>query len=353
MKIENIQTPALILDKKILLENIKAMNSLLEGSNMKLRPHYKSHKCDYLAHLQIQNGAKGMTCAKLSEAIDLADSGIEDILIANQIVDPKKIRRLADLAGDCRLTVCVDDADNIKMLSEAATASGNTIHCLIEYEVGMQRCGVSSKEEVLKLAELIEKSENLVFDGLQVYAGHISHVENLAEREEATLNNYTKIKDVISFLNKHNISVNIVSGGSTGTAQVKVKDGIYNELQAGSYLFMDATYKNLNLPFENSLFILSTVVSKKNGLTVVDSGVKTCGVDQGMPEIVGNEAELIVASEEHFQLHNLKKPLEIGEKVKLIPGHCCSTVNLFDKIYLVDGDTVVDRILITAKGIGR
>ena len=353
MKIENIQTPALILDKKILLENIKAMNSLLEGSNMKLRPHYKSHKCDYLAHLQIQNGAKGMTCAKLSEAIDLADSGIEDILIANQIVDPKKIRRLADLAGDCRLTVCVDDADNIKILSEAATASGNTIHCLIEYEVGMQRCGVSSKEEVLKLAELIEKSENLVFDGLQVYAGHISHVENLAEREEATLNNYTKIKDVISFLNKHNISVNIVSGGSTGTAQVKVKDGIYNELQAGSYLFMDATYKNLNLPFENSLFILSTVVSKKNGLTVVDSGVKTCGVDQGMPEIVGNEAELIVASEEHFQLHNLKKPLEIGEKVKLIPGHCCSTVNLFDKIYLVDGDTVVDRILITAKGIGR
>lgn len=353
MKIENIQTPALILDKKILLENIKAMNSLLEGSNMKLRPHYKSHKCDYLAHLQIQNGAKGMTCAKLSEAIDLADSGIEDILIANQIVDPKKIRRLADLAGDCRLTVCVDDADNIKMLSEAATASGNTIHCLIEYEVGMQRCGVSSKEEVLKLAELIEKSENLVFDGLQVYAGHISHVENLAEREEATLNNYTKIKDVISFLNKHNISVNIVSGGSTGTAQVKVKDGIYNELQAGSYLFMDATYKNLNLPFENSLFILSTVVSKKNGLTVVDSGVKTCGVDQGMPEIVGNEAELIVASEEHFQLHNLKKPLEIGEKVKLIPGHCCSTVNLFDKIYLVDGDTVVDRIIITAKGIGR
>ena len=353
MKIENIQTPALILDKKILLKNIKAMNSLLEGSDMKLRPHYKSHKCDYLAHLQIQNGAKGMTCAKLSEAIDLADSGIEDILIANQIVDPKKIRRLADLAGDCRLTVCVDDADNIKMLSEAATASGNTIHCLIEYEVGMQRCGVSSKEEVLKLAELIEKSKNLVFDGLQVYAGHISHVENLAEREEATLNNYTKIKDVISFLNKHNISVDIVSGGSTGTAQVKVKDGIYNELQAGSYLFMDATYKNLNLPFENSLFILSTVVSKKNGLTVVDSGVKTCGVDQGMPEIMGNEAELIVASEEHFQLHNLKKPLEIGEKVKLIPGHCCSTVNLFDKIYLVDGDTVVDRILITAKGIGR
>ena len=133
MKIENIQTPALILDKKIFFENINAMKELLKGSNLKLRPHYKSHKCDYIAHLQIENGAKGMTCSKLTEAIDLADSGIEDILIANQIVDAKKIRRLADLAGDCRLTVCVDDEDNIKMLSEAAKISGNTIYCLIEF----------------------------------------------------------------------------------------------------------------------------------------------------------------------------------------------------------------------------
>ena len=148
---------------KILFENIQAMNTLLEGKNVKLRPHYKSHKCDYLAHLQIQNGAKGMTCAKLSEAIDLADTGIEDILIANQIVDAKKIRRLADLAGDCRLTVCVDDIDNIKMLSDAAVIAGNTIYCLVEYEIGMKRCGVTSKEEVLELAELIGKSKNLSF----------------------------------------------------------------------------------------------------------------------------------------------------------------------------------------------
>ena len=353
MKIENIQTPALILDKRILFENIEAMNELLKRSDMRLRPHYKSHKCDYLAHLQIQNGAKGMTCAKLSEAVDLVDSGIEDILIANQIVDPKKIRRLADLAGDCRLTVCVDDVNNIKMLSDAAVTAGNSIYCLVEYEVGMQRCGVSSKEEVLQLAELIEESENLIFDGLQVYAGHISHIEDLTERKEATLNNYRKIDGVIKFLNEHNIAVNVVSGGSTGTSEIKVTEGLYNELQAGSYLFMDATYKNLNLPFKNSLFILSTVVSKRNGLTVIDSGVKTCGIDQGMPEVVDNKADLIVASEEHFQLHGLEKNLDVGEKVKLIPGHCCSTVNLYDKIYLIDGDKVVDRILITAKGIGK
>lgn len=223
----------------------------------------------------------------------------------------------------------------------------------MEFEIGMQRCGVSSKQEVLQLAELIEKSNNLVFDGLQVYAGHISHIEDLTERKDATLNNYKKINDAISFLNDNNIAVNVISGGSTGTSEIKVKEGLYNELQAGSYLFMDATYKNLNLPFKNSLFILSTVVSKRNGLTVIDAGVKTCGIDQGMPEVVDNKVEFIVASEEHFQLHGLEKNLEVGEKVKLIPGHCYSTVNLHDKIYLVDGDKVVDRILITAKGIGR
>lgn len=353
MKIKDIQTPALILDKKILNENIATMNGILKGSNLKLRPHYKSHKCDYLAHLQIQNGAKGLTCAKLSEALDLVDSGIEDILIANQIVDEKKIRRVADLAGDCRLTVCVDEADNVKKLSKAATDAGNTIHCLVEYEIGMQRCGVSTKEEVFALANLIENSGSLVFDGLQVYAGHISHVESLEKREEITLKNYAKIKEVIAYLKERNISVDIVSGGSTGTAQIKAKGGIYNELQAGSYLFMDATYKNLNLPFKNSLFVLSTVVSKSDRLTIVDAGVKTCGVDQGMPEILDNEAEETFASEEHFQFHKLKKPLNVGDKVKLVPGHCCSTVNLFDKIYLVDGDIVVDRILITAKGVGR
>ncbi len=353
MNIQNLETPALIVELKTLEENIAAMNSLLEGSNMKLRPHYKSHKCASLAQLQIKNGAKGMTCAKLSEAIDLADSGIDDILIANQITDSKKIRRLTDLALCCRLTVCVDDMDNVKELSKAAVNSGSTVHCLVEYEIGMQRCGVTEKEQVLALAKEIINSENLVFDGLQVYAGHISHIVDLDERNSLTKANYDKIKALVEYLKQNGVSVDIISGGSTGTAQIKVREGLYNELQAGSYMFMDSTYKDLNLPFKNSLFVLSTVVSSRDGLTVVDSGVKTCGVDQGMPEIVGNKAEMIVASEEHFQLHGLEKPVKKGDKVKLVPGHCCSTVNLHDKIYVVDGDKVVDRILITARGIGR
>ena len=198
MHINNIETPALILDKKTLLENIKAMNEIIDSTGVSLRPHYKSHKCSALAHLQIDSGAKGMTCAKLSEAIDLCDCGIEDILIANQITDVKKIRRLADLAGDCHLTVCVDDIENINNLSIAAKNSGNTIYCLVEYEIGMKRCGVETKEEVLALAKEIEAKDNLVFAGIQAYAGHISHMIDLDERKNKTQENHQKIKELIS-----------------------------------------------------------------------------------------------------------------------------------------------------------
>lgn len=353
MKVSGLSTPALVLDVNVFKENAQAMEKLLEKSTLKLRPHYKSHKCASIAKWQVENGAIGMTCAKLSEAEDLCDAGIEDILIANQIVDDKKIRRLADLANNCHLTVCVDNIENINALSLAAKNSNSTIYCLVEYDIGMNRCGVIEKEEVLALAKHISKSDNLVFEGIQAYAGHISHVEDIPLRKEMTKANYDKLKKLLSYLKENGVLVKTVSGGSTGTAEIKATEGLYTELQAGSYLFMDATYRNLSLPFKNSLFILTTVVSKRDGLTVVDAGVKTCGIDQGMPALKDGTAEEIVASEEHFQLHSCTNTANVGEKMFLVPAHCCSTVNLHDKIYLVDNDKVINRILITAKGIGR
>ncbi len=353
MNINRLETPALILDSKKFNHNIQAMKKILDGSSLELRPHFKSHKCAEIAHLQIKNGAKGMTCAKLSEAVELVDCGIEDILIANQITDSRKIRRLADLAGDCHLTVCVDSVHNIKELGVAAKNAGTIIHCFIEYEIGMKRCGVTTKEEVLKLAETILKEDNLTFDGIQAYAGHISHIENTDERKAMTEENSRRICELLDFLKSQGITVGTVSGGSTGTSQIKAAEGLYTELQAGSYLFMDSTYKELDLPFENSLFVLSTVVSKRDGLAVVDAGIKTCGVDQGMPAILNNKAEKIVDSEEHFQLHGLINDVNVGDKLFLIPGHCCSTINLYDRIYVIDDGKVVDRILVTGRGYGK
>lgn len=353
MHIDRLETPSLIVEEKTLYRNIETMKNLLAGTGLTLRPHYKSHKCTALARMQIQNGAKGMTCAKLSEALDLADCGIEDILIANQIVDPRKIDRVAQLAGDCRLTICVDDVANADALAQAAQYAGTTIHCLVEYDIGMQRCGVTEPRQVLELAERIGSYSHLTFDGVQAYAGHISHVVDRAERQQMTMENYAELKLLLQLLADSGMPASIVSGGSTGTAQIKVAEGLYNELQAGSYLFMDSTYGTLGLPFENSMFVLSTVVSRRDDLTVVDAGVKTCGVDQGMPSVCGGSVREIVASEEHFQLHGLSFPAAVGDRVLLIPGHCCSTVNLHDRIYIVDDGRVVDRLAITARGCGK
>ena len=353
MYIKDIPTPALILDKTAFEENLKAMEDLLKGSSLGLRPHYKSHKCAQIAKKQMEQCAVGMTCAKLSEAEDLVDSGIENILIANQIVQPEKLLRLAVLAGKCRLTVCVDYKDNIDGLAKAAQAAGTTIHCLVEFEIGMERCGVTEPGQVLELAQYIMNQKGLSFEGIQAYAGHISHMESQAQRESLTAANCKKVAGLVSYLNENGVPVNTVSGGSTGTAQIKARQNLYTELQAGSYIFMDAAYDKLATPFKNALFLLTTVVSAKEGLAVVDSGVKTCGVDQGMPRFVGVETGQIVASEEHFQLHQPSRALKIGELLRMIPAHCCSTVNLHDRIYLVENDKVIDRLWITGRGYGE
>ncbi len=353
MKISDLQTPALVLDAAIVRKNSEAMKRLLKDSSLRLRPHYKSHKCAAIAAWQIREGAIGMTCAKLGEAEDLCDAGIEDILIANQIVSPDKVRSLATLAGKCRLTVCVDEIENVRALARAAREAGTVIRLLVEFDIGMERCGVKTKEEVLSLAREIQRHPSLVFEGLQAYAGHVSHMTSKEEREERTAENDRAIRELIAYLEDFGIEVHTVSGGSTGTASIKAAEGLYTELQAGSYLFMDATYAALDLPFEQSLFLLTTVVSKREGLTVVDAGVKTCGLDQGDPKPEKGTLERIVASEEHFQLHGYSGKETVGEKLLLVPAHCCSTVNLHDKIYLVEEDRVIARIPVTARVIGR
>ena len=350
MKRNDLPTPALVLDKKIFEANRRAMQELLCGRSLVLRPHYKSHKCAAIAKMQIADGAKGMTCAKLSEAEDLALAGIEDILIANQITDRTKLSRLAHLAGCCRLSVCVDCEENIDMLEAACAAANTKIYCLVEFEIGMERCGVLKEKDVLRLAKRISEKEHLAFAGIQAYAGHISHMENEDERRAKTQETATRLYSLLDALEDQGTKAEILSGGSTGTSAIKAEMGLYNELQAGSYLFMDATYRSLSLPFDNSLFLLTTVVSTNDRMTVVDAGVKSCGVDQGMPLPVGFTAEKIVASEEHFQIHHPSQKFKVGDKLLLLPAHCCSTVNLHEAIFLIDGDRIADRIPVTSRG---
>lgn len=351
MKAIQLETPALVLDLDALEENMCAMRRLLDGTGIALRPHYKSHKCTFLALKQIEAGAKGISCAKLGEAEDLVKAGVHDILIANQIVDPAKISRLAHLAKCCRLSVCVDDVENVRALSNSAAQAGATLYCLVEYEVGMRRCGVATKEEFLALARAVEAAQGLRFEGVQAYAGHLSHEADreIREREAAAVEE--RLCELIAFLGKNGVSVREVSGASTGTVAFKRRGSVYTEIQAGSYLFMDAAYARLDPGFHHSLYLYATVVSTAGGRVVTDAGMKSLATDQGAPVFEAYPDAAVSMSEEHSAFAaDPKKTCRIGDRLRAIPGHCCTTVNLHDRIHLMRDGTIIGCIPVTSRG---
>lgn len=350
MNIEQISTPALILDMDVFDKNCETMNSFLEGTHMRLRPHYKSTKCTAIAHMQMEKGAKGITCAKLSEAQDLVESGIENVLIANQVVDKEKISGLAALAKKCYLTVAVDHSENIDDLEQAAELQDSVIHCLVEYEIGMKRCGVDTPEAFYELAKKISLCKHLEFEGIQAYAGHLSHETSYEVREKESEGVEKRLREVYDYTVSRGIPVKEVSGASTGTVQFRKADSIYTEIQAGSYVFMDMAYGELGLKFENSLFVLATVISKSGDTTIVDAGRKSVSVDQATPEIKEFPGVGLKLSEEHSCTLKTGLDTKIGEKYRLIPGHCCTTMNLHDWIYLVRGGKVIDKVPVTSRG---
>ncbi len=354
MKLNQLETPVLILDEVKFNNNLKRMMELIDGSGMALRPHYKSHKSVEIARKQIAYGAKGITCAKLGEAEDLADAGIEDILIANQIVQPSKLARVAHLANRCKLTVCVDHEENIQALETAAAAANSLVHVYVEFDVGMKRCGVTSLESVATLAKCVMAQPHLSFDGIQAYAGQLSHEFDADKRKHESGVTDENLVILKKYLLDQGIPVKEVSGGSTGTALLKGNPKIYTELQAGTYIFMDASYAKMTLPFEHSLFVLSTVISTGPELVVTDAGVKSVGVDQGLPKFIGFSPEApINLSEEHGAIRVANHGKKLNDKVWYIPGHSCTTANLHDQIYLFQGDEVTGKIMITSRGKGR
>ena len=354
MDINQIETPALIIDYDVFKNNSDIMMSAINNSYAKLRPHFKSHKCSEIAKFQLKNGAIGVTCAKLSEVETLINAGVKcSILIANQIVQKSKLERLAKLSLHNDVIICVDNKENVLALEDALKTQGSKIGVLIEYEIGMKRCGVLTEEDFYDLYKVITTCPHLNFKGIQAYAGHNSHEVDKDKRLKIVEENNIKLTSLLNYLKKREVKIEIISGASTGTADTKMNQGIYSEIQAGSYLLLDNCYNIMGLKFANSLFVLTTIVSKKDNLVVVDAGVKTVGIDQGLPDVNDFCYSEIVASEEHFQIHNPSKTFNIVDTIKLIPGHCCSTMNLHDYVYLVSGDKVIDKLLIDGRGFGK
>ncbi len=343
-----IQTPALVLDMDVFEKNLKGLKNTCDTLGLAMRPHYKSAKATALAHREIEAGAVGMCCAKVSEAEDLVESGIEDVLIANQITDRAKIAKVASLAACCRLGVCVDRADNIADLEQAAAFQGSTIYCYVEYDVGMNRCGVYTPEEFYALVQQIETCPHLKFGGIQAYAGNIAHCEDYEERKASSMAVEERIRTLKDYLEAHGVKVDVVTGVSTGTIGLRGSDTVYTEVQCGSFIFMDAAYRAVGAEFDHALSVLATVMDSYSDHATTDVGIKAISTDQRPPFFLEYPDTNIRFSEEHCKLFTLDcKP---GQKLHMVPSHCCTTINLYDWLYLVRGGKVVDKVPVTGRG---
>jgi 3-hydroxy-D-aspartate aldolase len=335
-----VDTPALILDLDAYTRNLERMAALVGAAGLRFRPHAKTHKSPLIALEQIAHGAVGVCCQTVAEAEVLARGGVLDILIANEVVGEAKIARLASLARWTRISVCVDDARNIADLAAAAKALAATIEVLVEIEVGGGRCGVAPGEPARVLAEQVAKASNLRFGGLQAYHGNAQQIRDFKQRREAARHAAAMTTETVKLLSLAGLACKTVTGGGTGTLMHDIEAGVLTELQAGSYVFMDVDYGlNLDLEgafdkrFENSLFVLATVMSKtRPDKAVVDAGLKALAFDSGPPRVHGRDGVRYVSpSDEHGELALATKDAVIyGERLMLIPGHCDPTVNLHD-----------------------
>ena len=361
MPLEAVDTPALLLDLDAFERNVARLAQAVAGTPVRLRPHSKSHKCPVIALRQMASGAVGVCCQKVSEAEAMVFGGVPDVLVSNQIVGTPKIARLVALAKQARVAVCVDDPGNVMALNEAATSIGVRLPVLVEVNVGADRCGVEPGEPALTLAKQVAASSGLRFGGLQAYHGAAQHIRDYTRRKEAIDAAGEKTRRTVELLRRHGLTCEMVSGAGTGTYRFEAGTGIWNELQAGSYVFMDADYmKNLKpdgtpgSEFEHSLFVYASVMSRPTkDRALLDAGLKALSVDSGMPVVAGMpDVEYIRASDEHgkLTLHDPGRALPLGSKVRLIPGHCDPTVNLHDWYVCYRNDRVEALWPITARG---
>jgi 3-hydroxy-D-aspartate aldolase len=339
----DIQTPCLMLDLDALERNIVKMGDYAKAHGMRHRVHGKMHKSVDVAKLQERlGGSVGVCCQKVSEAEVFARGGIKDVLVSNQVRDPAKIDRLARLPNlGARTIVCVDDVANVADLSAAAVKHGTQLEVFVEIDCGAGRCGVKTPEEVVAIAKAVAAAPGLKFTGIQAYQGAMQHMDKYEDRKAKLDAAIAQVKACVDALNAAGLKPELVSGGGTGSYYFESNSGVYNELQCGSYAFMDADYGRIldkdgnridRGEWENALFILTSVMSHvKADKAIVDAGLKAQSVDSGLPVIFGrDDVKYIKCSDEHGVVEDPQGVLKVNDKLKLVPGHCDPTCNVHD-----------------------
>lgn len=339
MLVHDLPTPALIIDADVLEANLATMAAVRPGAAM--RPHVKAHKCTSLARRQRDHGHHAFTCATPREAIGMAAAGLgADLLIANEVLDTRRLTALAHLPDDVVVTVAVDSDATI----DAAALAGLR-HCVIDVDVGLPRCGCAPSEAG-RLAERARKL-GIQVRGVMGYEGHLMMVADRAQQREQVA------AAMALLLRAHrDAGGEIVSAGGTGTFDLHHHTGV-TEVQAGSYALMDSAYATLGLPFDQAVFVVGTVIAAKADYAVADVGLKALGMDHGNPAIDG--ADVWFCSDEHvtFAPHD-DAPIEghVGGRVRVVPAHVDPTMALHERAWVVRGEKVVDQWAIDLRGWG-
>lgn len=363
-----LNTPVLVLDLDALDQNIAKMAAIVRDKSLALRPHAKTHKSVDIARRQIAAGAVGLCCAKIGEAEVLADGGIEGLLITSPVSAPAAIERLALLAKTAPSTIAtVDDPGVARRIDLALAAIGATLDVIVDIDPGIHRTGVSSPAAAVALAQTIEALPNLRYRGIQFYCGSQQHIAEYAERRDAIIERTEYLQLVIDALASAGFAPELVTGSGTGTHQIDIELGVLNEVQAGSYVFMDQQYLDCDLanagarapPFETALVVDARVVSANHdGLVTIDAGYKGLSTDGGVALVQrgpGEGARFAFMGDEHSALikPGISAELRSGDAVTLTVPHCDPTVNLYDYYHVVQGDTLVDLWHVGARGRAR
>jgi D-serine deaminase-like pyridoxal phosphate-dependent protein len=352
-RVEEVPTPALLLDLGAAERNIARMAAALEGLSCRIRPHVKTHKCAELAARQVAAGAIGISTATVSEAVALAWAGIDDLFVVNTISHPEKLRVLAGLARSRRVLVAADDEANAGELSRAAARAGSELGVLVEVDDGMDRCGVDSAREALALAEAIVELPHLRFEGVTGYEGHCSLEPDAGRRAAKQRDAMGKFLDAAEALESAGIACPIRSAGGTATWELTAARAGVTEIQAGTYVLMDNFHAPMAGGFEHALHVGTTVISRTPGRVVLDAGNKSVGVGGG-PSIAGTALGALRFDEEHGVFDaGPECELAVGDWVALVPGYTPGTVNLYDAYHVVEQERVVDIWPVFPRGPGH
>jgi D-serine deaminase-like pyridoxal phosphate-dependent protein len=341
--VDSLQTPALIVDVDLMDQNIATMMAALDGQVAKLRPHTKVQKSPDIALLQVQAGAIGVTVATIWEAAAMAAAGVGSVLVANEVIAADKIAVAAALAGHIDLTVAVDDPRNLAELSAAFAAGGTTCGVLVDLDVGMARCGARSPEQALDLARQVDSAPGLDLRGVQAYEGHCMLEPDRDTRIRLATEAMSYATSVKDLLRSDGLDAPVLSAGGTGTYNITGANPAVTELQAGSYVFMDAFHGNLVPGFEVSLTVLTSVMARHGDTVIFDAGRKSVGIDFVSPPIQGYEYQARYYAEEHALFDTDPGfAAGIGDRARLVCGYAPTTVNLHDVLFAVHGDRVID-----------